>query len=65
MVGRTKQLIFIIGGAFGTSNKILDNCNDKIALSLMTYSHQMVRLIFVEQLYRAFTIIKNEKYHHK
>ena len=65
MVGGTKQLIFIIGGAFGTSNKIIDNCNDKIALSLMTYSHQMVRLIFVEQLYRAFTIIKNEKYHHK
>ena len=60
-----KQIIFIIGGAFGISNKILLSCNDKIALSLMTFSHQMIRLIFVEQLYRAFTILKNEKYHHK
>lgn len=65
MLVGTKQLIFIIGGAFGTSNKILDTCNDKIALSLMTFSHQIVRLVFIEQLYRAFTIIKNEKYHHK
>lgn len=65
MIAGTRQLIFIIGGAFGISSKILDTCNDKIALSLMTFSHQMVRLIFVEQLYRGFTIMKNEKYHHK
>jgi 23S rRNA (pseudouridine1915-N3)-methyltransferase len=65
IVAGNRQLIFIIGGAFGISAKLLTTCNDKIALSLMTFSHQMVRLIFVEQLYRAFTIIKNEKYHHK
>ncbi len=61
----TKSIIFVIGGAFGISNVILERCNDKIALSKMTFSHQMVRLVFTEQLYRAFTIIKNEKYHHK
>lgn len=60
----TKQIIFVIGGAFGFSSKFLGNCHDKIALSQMTFSHQMVRLIFVEQLYRAFSILKNEKYHH-
>ena len=65
MVAGTKQMIFIIGGAFGISSKLLGNCHDKIALSRLTFSHQMVRLVFVEQLYRAFTIIKNEKYHHK
>jgi len=64
MVG-TKQLIFIIGGSFGISDKILNTCHDKVALSQMTFSHQMVRLFFAEQLYRAFTIMKNEKYHHK
>lgn len=61
----TKQLVFIIGGAFGISSKISDKCHDKLALSKMTFSHQMVRLIFTEQLYRAFSVIKNEKYHHK
>jgi len=65
MIAGTKQLVFIIGGAFGISNKILDSCHDKIALSQMTFSHQMVRLFFVEQLYRAFSILKGEKYHHK
>ncbi|MFM9944135.1 MAG: 23S rRNA (pseudouridine(1915)-N(3))-methyltransferase RlmH [Bacteroidia bacterium] len=65
MIAGIKQIIFIIVGSFCISSKILANCNDKIALSQMTFSHQMVRLIFVEQLYRAFTIIKNEKYHHK
>ena len=60
-----KQITFIIGGAYGISEKLLAECDDKIALSLMTFSHQMVRLIFVEQLYRGFTILKNEKYHHK
>jgi 23S rRNA (pseudouridine1915-N3)-methyltransferase len=65
MVAGTKQLTFVVGGAFGISEQLLKKSNDKIALSLMTFSHQMVRLIFVEQLYRAFSIIKNEKYHHK
>ena len=65
MVSGNRQLVFIIGGAFGISSDFLDNCTDKISLSLMTFSHQMARLIFIEQLYRGFTIIKNEKYHHK
>jgi 23S rRNA (pseudouridine1915-N3)-methyltransferase len=63
MVHGNKKLIFLIGGAFGFSQKIYDRANEKISLSKMTFSHQLIRLIFVEQLYRAFTIIKNEKYH--
>ena len=58
------NLIFVIGGAYGFHNSIDERANLKIALSLMTFTHQMVRLIFIEQLYRGFTIIKNEKYHH-
>lgn len=65
MIAGSKQLTFVVGGAFGISEQLLKKCDDKIALSLMTFSHQMVRLIFVEQLYRAFSIIKNERYHHK
>ena len=64
MLEGNKQLTFIVGGAFGISKKIMDDCRAKIALSQMTFSHQMVRLFFVEQLYRAFSIIKGEKYHH-
>jgi len=60
-----KRLVFIIGGPYGFSNKIYKICNDKISLSKMTFSHQMVRLIFTEQLYRANTILKGEPYHHK
>ncbi|MBL57648.1 MAG: 23S rRNA (pseudouridine(1915)-N(3))-methyltransferase RlmH [Flavobacteriales bacterium] len=60
----TKRLIFLIGGAYGFSNKIYERADIKIALSQMTFTHQMVRLIFTEQLYRAFTITKGEKYHH-
>jgi len=59
-----KRLIFLIGGPFGFDEEIYKRANSKIALSQMTFSHQMVRLFFVEQLYRAFTIIKGEKYHH-
>ncbi len=58
-----KKIIFLIGGAFGFSQKIYERANEKISLSKMTFSHQLIRLIFTEQLYRAFTIIKNEKYH--
>ena len=58
-------LIFIIGGAFGFSQTIYDLAKGKISLSSLTFSHQMVRMIFLEQLYRAFTIIKKEKYHHE
>ena len=64
MIDGNKQLTFIVGGAFGISPKIMDDCRAKIALSQMTFSHQMVRLFIVEQLYRGFTIVKGEKYHH-
>lgn len=57
------DVVFLIGGPFGFSPEIYNRANDKLALSKMTFSHQMVRLFFVEQLYRAFTIIKGEKYH--
>jgi len=60
-----KTLVFIIGGAYGFSDEVYKAANKKIALSEMTFSHQMVRLIFVEQLYRVFTIIKGEPYHHQ
>ena len=59
-----KALVFVIGGAFGFSEKVYRAANDAISLSSMTFSHQMVRLIFTEQLYRAMTILKNEPYHH-
>jgi 23S rRNA (pseudouridine1915-N3)-methyltransferase len=60
----TKQLTFLIGGAHGFSEEVYQRATSKIALSKMTFTHQMIRLIFIEQLYRAFTIIKGEKYHH-
>ncbi len=60
-----KNLIFIIGGPYGFSDEIYKRANGKIALSAMTFSHQMVRIFFIEQLYRAFTILKNEPYHHQ
>ena len=58
-----KEIIFIIGGAYGLSEKILERANQKVSLSKMTFSHQMVRIIFLEQLYRSFSILKNEPYH--
>ena len=64
MLHSTKNLVFIIGGAYGFSEKVYNRANNRLSLSKMTFSHQMVRLIFKEQLYRAFTIIKGEKYHH-
>jgi len=60
-----RNLIFLIGGAFGLDKAILDRANYKWSLSLLTFPHQLVRLILAEQVYRACTIIKNEKYHHK
>lgn len=60
-----RQLTFIIGGAYGFSEEIYNRANEKCSLSKMTFSHQMVRLIFTEQLYRGFTILKNEPYHHQ
>jgi 23S rRNA (pseudouridine1915-N3)-methyltransferase len=59
-----KRLVFIIGGPFGFDQQIYNRANASISLSRMTFSHQMVRLFFTEQLYRAFTILKGEKYHH-
>lgn len=58
-------LVFLVGGAFGFSPAIYERAIGKISLSSLTFSHQMVRMIFLEQLYRAFTIIKGEKYHHE
>ena len=60
-----KDIVFVIGGAYGFSEAVRQRSNSKISLSRMTFSHQMVRAIFVEQLYRAFTIMKGEPYHHE
>ena len=60
-----KRLVFIIGGPYGFSDAIYERANGKVSLSKMTFSHQMVRLIFVEQLYRAMTILRGEPYHHE
>ncbi len=60
-----KTLIFVIGGPYGFSENVYAKANGKISLSQMTFSHQMVRLFFIEQLYRGFTILKNEPYHHQ
>ena len=60
-----RRLVFVIGGPYGFSDKVYARCNEKVSLSRMTFSHQMVRLIFVEQLYRACTINKGEPYHHE
>lgn len=66
--GKTLQgrnLVFVVGGAYGFSEAVYARCDGKISLSKMTFSHQMVRTVFAEQLYRAFTIIKGEPYHHE
>tara|TARA_R110000782_G_scaffold250831_1_gene338227 strand:+ start:47 stop:520 length:474 start_codon:yes stop_codon:yes gene_type:complete len=60
-----KQLVFLIGGPYGFSNEVYAKASGKISLSKMTFSHQMVRLFITEQVYRAFTILKNEPYHHQ
>ena len=60
-----KQLVFVIGGPYGFSETIYQKAQGKISLSKMTFSHQMVRLFVVEQIYRGFTILKNEPYHHR
>ena len=60
----THNIVFIIGGPYGFSDAVRARANEKISLSKMTFTHQMVRLIFVEQLYRAMTILKNGPYHH-
>ena len=60
-----KQLVFVIGGPYGFSEEVYNKARGKLSLSKMTFSHQMIRLFFVEQLYRGFTILRNEPYHHK
>jgi 23S rRNA (pseudouridine1915-N3)-methyltransferase len=59
-----KQLVFVIGGPYGFSNDVYNKAQGKLSLSKMTFSHQMIRLFIIEQLYRGFTILKNEPYHH-
>lgn len=61
----TKRLVFVVGGPYGFSQKVYAAANEKLSLSRMTFSHQMIRLLFVEQLYRAYTIINNLPYHHE
>lgn len=65
MASGCKRLVFIIGGPYGFSEEVYARANGKIALSKMTFSHQIVRAIFAEQLYRSLTIINNEPYHHR
>lgn len=60
-----KQLVFVIGGPYGFSEDVYAKARGKLSLSKMTFSHQMVRLFVIEQLYRGFTILKNEPYHHR
>lgn len=60
-----KKLVFVIGGPYGFSEDVYKKANGKISLSKMTFSHQMIRLFFIEQLYRGFTILRNEPYHHR
>lgn len=59
-----KNLIFVIGGPYGFSQAMYERANEKLSLSKMTFSHEMIRLFFVEQIYRAMTILKGEPYHH-
>ena len=60
-----KQLVFVIGGPYGFSEEVYKKATGRISLSKMTFSHQMIRVFFTEQLYRAFTILRNEPYHHR
>lgn len=65
MNNSVKQLVFIIGGPYGFSDPVYQRAIGKLSLSKMTFSHQMIRVFFIEQLYRAFTILRNEPYHHE
>ena len=60
-----RRLVFVVGGPYGFSKEVYARCNEQLSLSKMTFSHQMIRLIFTEQVYRACTIIKGEPYHHE
>lgn len=65
MISGTKAMVFVVGGAYGFSEAVYQRCDAKLSLSKMTFSHQIIRLFFIEQLYRAFTIIKGEPYHNE
>lgn len=65
MLSGAKKVVFVIGGPYGFSQEVYDRANDKISFSKMTFNHEMIRMIFTEQLYRAYTIINHEPYHHK
>ena len=65
MASGSKRLVFVVGGPYGFSQEVYDRANEKISLSKMTFPHELVRLVFVEQLYRAFTILRHEPYHHE
>lgn len=65
MISVPKRLVFVIGGPYGFSEEIVDFSNEKLSLSIMTFTHQMVRLLIAEQVYRAMTILNNEPYHHE
>jgi 23S rRNA (pseudouridine1915-N3)-methyltransferase len=65
MNGGYKRIVFVVGGPYGFSPEVYNRANEKLSLSAMTFSHQMVRLFFTEQIYRAFTILRNEPYHHQ
>ena len=65
MLSGKKRLVFVVGGAYGFSKQVYARGNEKLSLSKMTFSHQMVRLFFVEQIYRGYTILNNEPYHHQ
>jgi 23S rRNA (pseudouridine1915-N3)-methyltransferase len=64
-VSGCRELIFVVGGPYGFSERVIKKSTGRISLSNLTFSHQMVRLLFLEQLYRAFTIIRGEPYHHE
>lgn len=61
----SRNMVFVVGGAYGFSRKVYDRSDGMLSLSKMTFSHQMVRVVFAEQLYRAFTILRGEPYHHE
>jgi 23S rRNA (pseudouridine1915-N3)-methyltransferase len=60
-----KSIAFVVGGAYGFSDEVYKRANEKMSLSKLTFSHQMVRVVFLEQLYRAYSILNNEPYHHE
>jgi 23S rRNA (pseudouridine1915-N3)-methyltransferase len=63
-IGATKAMLFVVGGPYGFAGEVYERANVTLSLSKMTFSHQLIRLIFLEQLYRAYTIIRGEPYHH-